>query len=116
MSVMLLSLRNVLPKSKSLRKWHHDMQDNKTQQNGPQHNNKEWETAYATASIWVSCLYCYAIFYPSLRGFGNGTTTCRIIKLKRMALSITKGNMNHYTLQPTYECHAFIIMQCFAQV
>jgi hypothetical protein len=67
MSVMLLSLRNVLPKSKSLQKWHHDMQDNKTQQNGTQHNNREYESLYSTASIWVSCLYCYAIFCPSLK-------------------------------------------------
>jgi hypothetical protein len=49
------------------------MQDNKTQQNGTQHNNREYESLYTTASIWVSTLYCYAIFYPSIRGFENGT-------------------------------------------
>jgi hypothetical protein len=73
---------------------------------------KNGKTACIAASIWVYRFYGWAMFHPSL----NGATTCRIIKLKRMALSITIENMNHYTLQPAYECHAFIIMQCFAQV
>ncbi len=108
MSVMLLSLCNVLAKFNRLWKWRHDMQDNKTQQNGNQHNNKEWKTAYATASIWVSSFHCCAIFHPSLWGFDNGATTCRILKLNRMSLSITIENVKHYTLQPAYECHALL--------
>jgi hypothetical protein len=56
------------------------------------------------------------MFWPSLTGFENGAMTCRIIKLNRMAISITIKNEKQHTLQPAYGCPVFIVVLYFTQV